>query len=100
MGGWFRQQDLGWNGRDIRIWTISLTSTGVAADPDTTSWAGGRRWHGASSDGRIQRSRTRQARCCEDRCERQVRIADLICHGTAGRHLSSMDSTEARRLLC
>jgi hypothetical protein len=30
----FRQQDLGWDGRDIRTWTITSTPHGIAARPD------------------------------------------------------------------
>jgi hypothetical protein len=33
----FRQQGLGWDGRDIRTWTVSATSTGVVVDPDPTA---------------------------------------------------------------
>ena len=30
----FRQQDLGWDGRDIRTWLIIATATGIVATPD------------------------------------------------------------------
>ena len=30
----FRQQDLGWDGRDIRTWLITATATGIVATPN------------------------------------------------------------------
>ena len=30
----FHQQDLGWDGRDIRTWTITSTPHGIVAEPD------------------------------------------------------------------
>jgi hypothetical protein len=30
----FQQQDLGWDGRYIRTWLITATSTGIVATPD------------------------------------------------------------------
>ena len=30
----FHQQDLGWDGRDIRTWTITSTPHGIVAQPD------------------------------------------------------------------
>jgi len=30
----FQQQDLGWDGRDIRAWTITSTTDGIVAQPD------------------------------------------------------------------
>ena len=30
----FQQQDLGWDGRDIRTWAISSTPHGIVAEPD------------------------------------------------------------------
>jgi hypothetical protein len=30
----FQQQDLGWDGRDIRTWTITSTPHGIVAQPD------------------------------------------------------------------
>jgi hypothetical protein len=33
----FQQQDLGWDGRNIRMWTITATAAGVVAEPDTAT---------------------------------------------------------------
>ena len=35
----FRQQDLGWDGRYIRTWTITATPDGIVAEPDTPASA-------------------------------------------------------------
>lgn len=31
----FRQQDLGWDGRYVRTWTITAVADGIVADADT-----------------------------------------------------------------